>query len=46
MRREPPEVAEGYRQVLPLTPPIKRRIASQSRPATIATNLIEYAQEL
>ena len=37
---------EGYRQVLRLTHPIKRPIASRSRSATIATNMIEYAQEL
>ena len=37
---------EGYRQVLRLTHSIKRPIASRSRSATIATNMIEYAQEL
>ena len=46
MRREPPEVAEGCRQVLRMAHQIKRRIASRSRSATISTNMIEYAQEL
>ena len=34
------------RQVLRLTHPIKRPIASRSRSAKIPTNMIEYAQEL
>jgi hypothetical protein len=46
MRRELPEVAECYRQALRMAHPIKRPIVSRSRSATIATNMIEYAQEL